>query len=135
MTMIERTVGSRARFAYRFRDMLEAGMPLALGSDCPVADPNPLWGMHAAVTRQRRDGTPPSGWYPLQRLTVAEAVWGYTQGPALVSGRGLDLGCISPGHLADLVVLDRDIFQIDPEEIAETEVVMTIFDGRPVYCR
>jgi len=134
MSMIEESVGSRARSAYRFRDMMEAGMPLAFGSDCPVADPNPLWGIHAAVTRQRRDGTPAEGWYPSQRLTVAEAVWGYTMGPALTCGRAIDLGSISPGKKADLIVLDRDIFEVDPAEIAQTRVVMTIFNGRVVYC-
>jgi predicted amidohydrolase YtcJ len=133
MAMIEESVGSRARFAYRFREMLAAGMPLAFGSDCPVADPNPLWGIHAAVTRQQRDGTPAEGWYPAQRLTVAEAVWGYTMGPALACGRAPDLGSISPGKKADLVVLDRDIFEVEPAEIAETRVVMTIFDGELVY--
>ena len=131
--MIEQSVGQRGCFAYPFRDMLDAGVTLALGSDCPVADPNPLWGIHAAVTRQRRDGTPPGGWYPAQRLTVAEAVWGFTMGPALASGREAELGSITPGKLADLIVLDRDIFAIEPMEIAQTQVVMTVFDGRVVY--
>ena len=131
--MIEQSVGPRGRFAYPFRDMLDAGVTLALGSDCPVADPNPLWGIHAAVTRQRRDGAPPGGWYAKQRLTVAEAVWGFTMGPALVSGREAELGSITPGKPADLIVLDRDIFAIEPMEIAQTQVVMTVFDGRVVY--
>lgn len=131
--MIERSVGLRGRWAYPFRDLLRAGVVLSLGSDCPVADPNPLWGIHAAVTRQRRDGTPNGGWYPEQRLTVAEAVWGFTMGPALSSGQSARLGSISPGKLADLVVLDRDIFTIDPTEIAQTQIVMTIFDGQVVF--
>jgi len=131
--MIEQSVGSRSRFAYPFRDMLDAGVTMALGSDCPVADPNPLWSIHAAVTRQRRDGTPPGGWYPQQRMTVAETVWGYTMGAALVSGREAELGSITPGKMADLAVLDRDIFAIEPMEIAQTQVVMTVFDGRVVY--
>ncbi len=133
ITMIEQSVGPRGRFAYAFRDMLDAGVTLALGSDAPVADPNPLWGIHAAVTRQRRDGTPPGGWYPQQRLTVAQAVWGFTMGPALATGREAQLGGITPGKLADLAVLDRDIFAIEPMEIAQTQVVMTVFDGRVVY--
>ena len=133
--MIERSVGSRGRFAYPFRNLLEAGAILAFGSDCPVANPNPLLGIHAAVTRQRRDGTPPGGWYPAQRLTVAEAVWSFTLGPALASGQQNQLGSITPGKLADLVVLDRDIFSIEPMEIAQAQVVMTIFDGRVVYQR
>ena len=131
--MVEQSVGERARFAYPFRDMLRAGLTLALGSDCPVADPNPLWGIHAAVTRQRRDGTPPGGWYPVQRISVAEAVWGYTMGPAIACGREAELGSISPGKLADLVVLDRDIFALDPSEIADAQVVMTILDGQVVH--
>jgi len=133
MAMIEESVGSRACFAYRFRDMMAAGMPLAFGSDCPVADPNPLWGIHAAITRRQRDGNPPEGWYPSQRLTVAEAVWAYTMGPALASGRASDLGSITPGKKADLIVLDRDLFGVDPMEIAQTQVLMTIFNGRLVY--
>jgi hypothetical protein len=131
--MVEASLGQRARLCYPFRDMVDAGVALALGSDCPVADPNPLWGIHAAVTRRRRDGAPSSGWYPEQRLAVAEAVWGYTMGPALASGREAELGSIAPGKVADLVVLDRDILALDPMEIADVQVVMTIFDGRVVY--
>ncbi len=131
--MIERSVGPRGRWAYPFRDMLKAGVTLSLGSDCPVANPNPLWGIHAAVTRQRRDGSPDAGWYPDQCLTVAESIWGFTMAPALTSGQSSDLGSISPGKLADLLVLDRDILSIDPMEIAQTQVVMTIFDGQIVY--
>lgn len=131
--MVEASVGPRARLAYRFRDMLDAGARLALGSDCPVADPNPLWGILAAVTRQRRDGTPHGGWHPEQRITVAEAVWGFSMGPALVSGREAELGSLTPGKLADLIVLDRDIYTIPPIEIAQAQVVMTIFDGQIVY--
>ena len=131
--MIEKSVGSRGCWAYPFRDLLAAGVPLAFGSDCPVANPNPMWGIHAAVTREMRDGTPTGGWYPGQRLSVAEAVWGFTMGAALVSGRAAKLGSITPGKLADLVVLDRDIFTIDPMEIAQTQVVMTIFSGQIVF--
>jgi predicted amidohydrolase YtcJ len=131
--MIEESVGPRGRLAYPFRDMLDAGVTLALGSDCPVASPNPMFGIHAAVTRQQRDGEPQGGWYPQQRLTVAEAVWSYTMGAALVAGREAELGSITPGKLADLVVLDRDIFAIEPMEIAEAQVVMTVFDGQIVY--
>jgi predicted amidohydrolase YtcJ len=131
--MIDRSVGPRGRWAYPFRDLLAAGTPLAFGSDCPVASPNPLWGIQAAVTRQMRNGSPAGGWYPGQRLNVAEAVWGFTMGAALVSGREAELGSLAPGKIADLVVLDRDIFAIDPMEIADTRVTMTIFDGKIVF--
>lgn len=131
--VVERSVGRRGRFAYPFRDMLDAGILMTLGSDAPVSSPNPLWGIHAAVTRQRHDGSPSGGWYPRQRISVAEAVWGYTLGPALVSGRNLHLGSLTPGKLADLIVLDRNIYNLDPSEIAYAKVVMTVFDGKVVF--
>jgi predicted amidohydrolase YtcJ len=133
--VVELSVGDRARFAYPLRELWDAGVTLALGSDCPVADPNPLWGIHAAVTRQRRDGTPVGGWYPAQRLTVSEAVWGFTMGPAVACGRQAEFGSITPGKRADLVVLDRDILRIEPMEIADAQVVMTVVGGRVVYRR
>lgn len=133
MDMIDKACGSRARWAYAFRDLLNAGTVLALGSDCPVASPNPFWGIHAAVTRQRRDETPEGGWHPEQKLSLAEAIWGYTMGAAVASGQENKLGSLTPGKLADLIVLDRDIFEIPPEQIHETKVVMTVFDGRIVY--
>jgi predicted amidohydrolase YtcJ len=133
MMMVDKACGKRARWAYAYRTLLESGSILALGSDCPVASPNPFWGMHAAVTRQRRDGTPVGGWYPSQRLSVPEAVWGYTMGCALASGLENQSGSLTLGKLADLIVLDQDIFTIDPMEIAETRVIMTILDGRIVY--
>jgi predicted amidohydrolase YtcJ len=133
MEMMEPTIGARSRYAYNFRSMWDAGIPLVFNSDCPVCNPNPMWGIHAAVTRRRRDGTPPGGWYPEQCLTVDQAVHGFTMGAAIVSGRQTDLGSITPGKLADLVVLDRDIFSIDPMEIFDTKPVMTVFDGQIVY--
>jgi predicted amidohydrolase YtcJ len=133
MQMIDQACGERGRWAYAFRDLLNAGTVLALGSDCPVASPNPFWGIHAAVTRQRRDGTPTEGWYPAQRLTVGEAVWGYTMGPAMASGQSAQQGSLTPGKLADVIVLDRDIFTIPPEEIFDTQVMLTIFDGQIAY--
>jgi hypothetical protein len=131
--MMDPTIGARSRFAYQYRSMWDAGIPLTFNSDCPVSDPNPFWGIHAAVTRRRRDGTPEGGWYPEQCVTVDQAVWAYSMGAAVASGRQADLGSISLGKLADLVVLDRDIFTIDPMEIYGTRPVMTIFDGNIVY--
>jgi predicted amidohydrolase YtcJ len=133
IAMIDKACGERARWAYAFRDLLDAGTVLAFGSDCPVASPNPFWGIHAAVTRQRRDGSPVGGWYPAQRLTVAEAVRDYTLGPAHASGQVAQQGSLAPGKLADLIVLDRDIFTIPPEDIPDTQVCLTVFDGQIVY--
>ena len=133
MDMMDASIGRRSAYCYNWRTLMDAGAQLAFGSDCPVCDPNPFWGIHAAVTRRKRDGTPPGGWHPEQRLTVAEAVWGYSMGSAIASGWQADLGSISPGKLADLVVVDRDIFAIDPMEICEAKPWMTLFDGRIVH--
>jgi predicted amidohydrolase YtcJ len=123
----------RSRTAYALRSLLDAGTHLALGSDCPVAPLNPLLGIQAAVLRQNEKGEPRDGWYPEERLTVAEAVRGYTMGAAYAVGLEDVLGSIAPGKLADLVVLDQDIFEIEPVEIASVKPTMTIFDGRVVY--
>jgi predicted amidohydrolase YtcJ len=91
-------------------------------------------GIHAAVTRRRADGSPGAdGWYPEQRLTVDEAVFAYTAGAAYASGEEAIKGTLSPGKLADLVVLSHDIFAIAPMAILDTKVMGTMFDGRFVY--
>jgi len=131
----DRVWGRRGRYAYAFRSLLDAGTHLAFGSDCPVAPLNPLLGIQAAVLRQDRKGKPKGGWYPGERLTVAEAVQGYTLGAAYAVGLEDVLGSITPGKLADMVVLSRDIFTIPPEEISDTQVDYTIFDGQVVYHR
>jgi predicted amidohydrolase YtcJ len=141
MTLVERALGrggtpdadERTRWSYAWRTLLDHGAVLALGSDCPVASPNPFWGIHAAVTRQRRDGEPAGGWHPEQRLSVAEAIAGYTLGPAYASGQLAAQGSISPGKLADLVVLDRDLLTAPAQEIAAIRPVLTIFDGEIVF--
>ncbi len=133
MYLAERYWGERARLSYAWRSLLEAGARLAFGSDAPVESMDPLVGIHAAVTRQRADGEPPGGWYPEQRLTVAEAVNGYTLGAAYASGTEQERGSITAGKLADLVVLSQDIFAIPAPEILNTRVVATVFDGRIVH--
>ncbi len=131
--MIEKAVGSRAGAAFPFKDLLNAGVPLALGSDSPVADPNPLLGIQAALTRQTKDGSPTNGWHPDQRLSLNEAIWGYTMGPALASGQERETGSLSPGKLADFIVLEKDIFEIPAAEIADTQVSMTVVNGNILY--
>lgn len=133
LALIERNLGEQGRLCYRFRDLLAHGLPLAFGSDCPVADPSPLRGVHAAVTRQRESGEPAGGWHPEQRLSVAEAVRAYTAGPAAIAGRLGELGVIAPGALADLVVLSEDIYRVAPADIPAVSVCLTVFDGRVVY--
>ena len=129
----DRLWGERGRNAYVFRTLLDMGTTLVFGSDAPVASPNPWWGIHAAVTRQRRDGTPARGWRPEQRISAAEAVRAYTLGAAEAVGQAHCQGRIAAGYLADFIVLDRDIFTCDPAAIPETKVKMTVIGGRVVF--
>ncbi len=134
MDMVNNILGmERARYTYAFRDLLDSGVTLALGSDCPVVSPNPFLGIQAAVTRQRMDGTPAKGWFPSQRMTVEEAVYGYTMGSAIAAGTENEQGSLTPGKVADLVVLEDDIFEIPALEIGTTKVAMTVFDGEVVF--
>lgn len=133
MLIAEKYWGERSRFSFAWRSLLESGVRLAFGSDTPWEDLNPFLGIHAAVTRQRADGTPPGGWYPEQRLSVEQAVYAYTMGSAYASGEESIKGSITPGKLADMAILTQDIFQISPTEIPETRVLATVLDGRIVY--
>jgi predicted amidohydrolase YtcJ len=136
MVIADRYWGERAATGYAWRSLLDAGTRLAFGSDAPVEPLSPLLGIHAAVTRRRTDGAPgPEGWYPEQRLTVRQAVHAYTEGAAYASGEEALKGSLAPGKLADLVVLDHDIFEIDPAHIHETQVVATMLGGEFVYQR
>ncbi|MBN1661527.1 MAG: amidohydrolase [Anaerolineae bacterium] len=134
MLLADALWGRRSAGAYAWRSLLDAGTVVAFGSDAPVEDLNVMLGLHAAVTRRRADGSPgPAGWYPEQRLSVAEAVHAYTAGAAYASGEEGIKGTLAPGKLADLAVLSQDIFGMEPMEILETEVVATVFDGEIVY--
>lgn len=129
--MADRYWGERAAYSYATRKQLEAGARLVLGSDAPLDNINPLAGIHAAVTRRRANGTPgPEGWYPAEKLTLEEALAAYTTGPAYAAMMEDRLGRLAPGFLADLVMLDRDIFAIAPMEILDLKVVGTMVGGR-----
>jgi predicted amidohydrolase YtcJ len=125
----------RLKTTYAFRSLLDTGATLAFGSDWPVAPMVPLIGIYAAVTRRTLDDKNPTGWIPEQKITVAEALHAYTIGSAFAEHEESLKGSIAPGKLADLVVLTEDIFQIDPTEIENTRVQMTIFDGKVIYIR
>lgn len=130
MLMAERYWGKRSAYAYAWRTQLEAGATLAFGSDAPVESLNPFLGIHAAVTRRRADGSPgPDGWYPEQRLSVEDAVRGFTLGAAYAGYMEDKIGSLTPGKYADLIVLDRDIFTCDPMAIKDTRVLGTMVNG------
>ncbi|MCU0495056.1 MAG: amidohydrolase, partial [Chloroflexaceae bacterium] len=135
MEMADQLWGERCVTAYAWRTLLDAGATLAFGSDAPVDSFNPWHGVHAAVTRQKADGTPPGGWHSQECLTVEEALRAYCVGPALASGEAHEKGILAPGMLADLAVLNADPFKIPPRELRGVMADITMVEGRVVFER
>ncbi len=123
----------RLQTAYAFHSLLNNGVTLAFGSDWPVAPLDPLAGIYAAVTRRTTNGKNPQGLVPKQKLSLEEAVKCYTVDSAYAEFSELLKGTIEEGKLADIVVLDRNIFKVPPEQLLETGVKMTIVGGKVVY--
>lgn len=132
----EKRIGKeRAKTTYAFRSLLDAGAILAFGTDWTVAPLDPMLTIYAAVTRRTLDGKNANGWVPEQKISVEETVRAYTTGSAYAEFQEKVKGGITPGKLADLVVLSHDLFKIDPAEIEKVKVVLTMVDGRVVYER
>ena len=125
----------RCRTTYAFKSLLDAGATLALGSDWPVAPLNPLIGIYAAVTRQTTDGKNPDGWFPEQKLSLEEAFKGFTWNGAYAEFSEKEKGSLEVGKLADIAVVDQNLFEIPPEKIRDARVTMTIVGGRVVFER
>ncbi len=123
----------RVLFAYAWRALLDAGARLALGSDFPVEEVNPMLGIYASVTRQDTKGWPQGGWYPQQRMSRQEALRGFTIDAAYAGFMEDVVGSLEPGKRADFVVLDRDIMQVPANEIPTIKVLQTWLDGERVY--
>ena len=119
--------------AYAWKSLLDSSAHLAFGSDAPVETSNPFKGMFAAVTRQDEKLMPEGGWLPEQRLTREEALHAYTLGAAYAAFEENEKGTLTPGKLADLVVLDRDFFEVPDAEIFEISPQMTVLGGKVVY--
>ena len=131
MQMADRYWGKRAAFGYALKTQYNDGAVMAFGSDAPVESPNPFWGIHAAVTRCRADGSPgPDGWYPDERLSLQEAIAGFTTGAAYAAGMEDRQGRLSPGFFADLLVLDTDIMNCDPAKIRDIQPAATMIGGQ-----
>jgi predicted amidohydrolase YtcJ len=131
---VEARIGhERARSSYAWRSFLDHGVTLAFGTDWDVAPLDPLLGLYAAVTRATLDGRNPRGWIPEQKITLAEAVEAYTLGSAFAEFQEKEKGSITPGKLADMVILSGDIFAMKPEAIRNVKVETTIVGGRIVY--
>ncbi len=134
MLMADAFWGERARLAYAMKTQLDHGARLALGSDAPVESPNPFWGLYAAVTRRRADGSPSAdGWYPEQKLTMAQAWEGYTLGPSYAANMENRLGRLAPNYLADLIVLERDPFTCNVDDLLTMQSSATMVGGEWVY--
>ena len=123
----------RASRTYAFRTFLDHGVHLAFGTDWEVAPLDPLLTVYAAVTRATLDGKNPNGWFPEQKLSVAETIEAYTMGSAYAEFQENGKGSITPGKLADMVLLSDDIFSIDPGRIRDTKVLKTFVGGKLVY--
>ena len=130
----EKRIGrERSKGTYAFRSLLDSGAVLAFGSDWTVAPLNPMEGLKAAVTRLTLDGKNPNGWVPEQKITLEEAIHAYTVGSAYAEFQDQVKGSLTPGKLADLVLLDCDIFKIEPTQIDKVKVTMTVVDGKAVW--
>jgi predicted amidohydrolase YtcJ len=134
MNMAEDRIGhDRIAGAYAWRRFLDQGTVVAGGSDFPVESANPFFGLHAAVTRQDHAGRPPGGWHAEQALSRSEALRAFTLDAAYAAHQEKTLGTLEPGKWADFVIVDRDVFAVDPARIWSTEVLETWVGGRRVY--
>ncbi len=130
----EKRIGpERAKTTYAFRTFLDRGVRLAFGTDWDVAPLDPMQTIYAAATRATLDGKHPDGWVPEQKISVAEAVEAYTLGSAYAEFQEAEKGSITPGKLADMVILSDDILSIDPKAIRDVKVATTIVGGRVVW--
>jgi predicted amidohydrolase YtcJ len=125
----------RAAHGWLYGSIAKAGGDIAFGSDWPVVTMDPLLGLHVAVNRTTPEGEPDGGWLPGERLALRQAIDGYTRNAAWASYDEDRKGSLKPDMLADIVILSKDIFSLAPARLAETEVMVTIFDGKVVYQR
>jgi predicted amidohydrolase YtcJ len=130
----EKKIGQeRAKSTYAFKSFLDAGVLLAFGSDWTVAPLDPLSGIYAAVTRRTLDGKNADGWFPEQKISLEEAIKGYTLNGAYTEFAEDVKGSVEEGKFADLVVLSQNLFEIPPKDILDTDVIATILNGEIVY--
>lgn len=130
----EKRIGiERCKTSYVFKSLLDSGVRLAFGSDWTVAPLNPMLGIHAAMTRQTSDGKHPGGWIPEEKISLEQAITAYTMGSAYAEFAENEKGSLAVGKLADIVILDTNLYDTPSESFKEVRVVFTIVGGKVVY--
>ncbi|WP_120188752.1 amidohydrolase [Ammoniphilus oxalaticus] len=132
---VDRLGPERIRYTWPIGSLQKSGAQLIFSSDYPVVELNPLVGIYRAVTRRQYDGRPVDGWHPQERITLADALTYYTKAPAYGVFREHELGTLEPGKKADIIILDRNLFSAEMDELLETKVELTMMDGKVVYRR
>lgn len=136
MNMAQDRIGEqRLKGAYAWQTFIKQGSPIAFGSDFPVELANPFYGLHAAVTRQNRKDQPREGWIPNESVSIEQAFKGFTYDAAFAGHQEHKLGSLAPGHWADFILIDLDIFNIPKQDIWKTQVLETWIAGEKVYSR
>lgn len=125
----------RCKLSFPIKTLMDSGATVCFGSDCPVVDNNPFLEIYRAITRLYNDGEPKGGWNPQEKISVEEALHAYTFAPAYAVKRDHELGTIETGKYADMVVVDRDLFNVTPDEIRDAKVLLTVMDGNIVFER
>lgn len=133
MEMAEDRLGERIKYSYNWRTLADLGIHLSMGTDCPVEDMNPIANIYSAVTRKSIAHPELPAWHPEEALTLDEAIRFYTEASAYASGDEDRKGKIKKGYLADMTVLDRDIYAVPVEEIKDIKVAMTVVGGQITY--
>ena len=133
MDMAEDRIGDRIKTSYNWRTLADMGIHQSMGTDSPVEDMDPIANIYSAVTRKSIADPDKSAWYPEESLSLDEAIKFYTEGSAYASGDENIKGVFKAGYLADMTILDKDIYEIDEEEIKNLKVCMTIVGGKITY--
>ncbi|MFC1724692.1 amidohydrolase [candidate division KSB1 bacterium] len=133
MRWAEKRIGDRVKNSYLFNSFVKAGVQVAFGTDWAVEPLDPMIGLYAAFTREFPEGGPDGGWFPDEKITLEQAIEFYTLGAAYAEFQEKVKGSISDGKIADIVVLDKNLFEIPPKEILNTKVDFTILGGKVVY--